>query len=458
LTEIWSLGVEELVGAIGRGELGAAEVVEAFAARAREVDAHVNCFLAFDEDAAERAAAAGSGPLRGVPYAWKDVFARRGVAPTMGVRDVRLPMRARETTALDRIDAAGAIGLGSLNLDPFAYTATGVNADFGDVRNPWDLERIAGGSSGGAAAAVAAGAVPFAIATDTGGSIRIPAALCGVTGLKPTLGRVPKTGAAPLSPSQDVVGILARSARDVALVLEHVAGHDPADPASIRAPVPAFADVPASCEGTRVGFDPEAFEERTTPEIAAAARSAVDVLVAAGAEPVEVDLSMLEGFDAVATVLTWAEAGAVHGRTFGADPSRYPPAIRARLESALAVHGADHVNAMRLQGRALAELLGGPLAAADVLVAPTVPGPAVPIDSLGEDAVGVSVGLLRLNRPFSLTGVPTLALPIGFDGEELPMAVQLVARPWAESTLLGCAATYQAVTDWHRRLPPQPTD
>lgn len=458
MTEVWTLGAEELVAAIGAGELGAVEVVEAFAARAAEVDAVVNCFIALDGDASERAAAleraAERGPLHGVPYAYKDVFVKGGTAPTLGARGVTLDLRACGATVLDRLDEAGAIALGRLNLDQFAYAATGVNPDFGDAHNPWDPARIAGGSSGGAAAAVAAGAVPFAIGTDAGGSVRIPAALCGVTGLKPTLGRIPKTGAAPLSYSQDTVGILARSARDVAVVLEHIAGHDPKDAASIQAPVPAFAEFGGSCEGLRLGFDPGAFVDRTTLGIEAAAKSALAVLTELGAEPVEVDLSVLEAFDTAATVLTWAEAGAVHEQTFGAEPARYAPAIRARLELALAAHGADHVNAMRLQGRALAQLLDGPLAAADVLLVPTVATSAVTIDSLQRDAVGVSVGHLRLNRPFNFTGVPALAFPAGFDAEGLPLGLQLVGRPWAEHRLLACAAAYQTATDWHRRLPP----
>jgi aspartyl-tRNA(Asn)/glutamyl-tRNA(Gln) amidotransferase subunit A len=460
LTEIWTLGVEELVIAIEAGELGPVEVVEAFATRADEVDAVLNCFITLDGDASGRAAAreraAERGPLHGVPYAYKDVFAYRGVTPTVGTRGVTLDLRARSAAVLDRLDGAGAIALGSLNLDPLAYAATGANPDFGDVCNPWDPSRIAGGSSGGAAAAVAAGAVPFAIGTDAGGSIRIPAALCGITGLKPTLGRIPKIGAAPLSYSQDTVGILARSARDVALVLEHVAGHDPKDPASIAAPIPAFAELEGSCEGTRIGFDRDGFAGRTTPEIAAAAESALVVFEALGADPVEVDLSLLEDLDTAATVLTWAEVSAIHERTFRADPTRYSPAIRARLELALGAQGADHVNAMRLQGRALAHLLTGPLAAADVLLVPTIADAAVTIGSLQRDAVDVSIGHLRLNRPFNFTGVPALAVPVGFSAGGLPLGVQLVTRPWAERTLLGCAAAYQAETDWHRRLPPLP--
>jgi aspartyl-tRNA(Asn)/glutamyl-tRNA(Gln) amidotransferase subunit A len=458
VTEVWSLGVEELVSAIGAGELGPVEIVEAFGARAHSVDAVVSCFIAFDDDVSKRAAAlehaSPRGPLHGVPYAYKDVFAHRDATPTVGARGVTLELRARSSSVLDRLDEAGAIALGSLNLDPFAFAATGVNPDFGDTRNPWDPTRIAGGSSGGAAAAVAACAVPFAIGTDSGGSIRIPAALCGVTGLKPTLGRIPKTGTAPLTFSQDTVGILARSARDVALVLQHVSGHDPDDAASIPAPVPAVVEPGGSLEGIRIGSDPDLFADRTTPDIATAAASALEVFTGLSAQPVEVDLDVLDALDAAATVLTWAEAGSVHEPTFGTNAAGYAPEIRARLELALAAHGVDHVNAMRLQGRALAHLLDGPLAVADVLLVPTVAAPAVTIDSLRRDAIGVSVGHLRLNRPFSFTGLPALAVPVGFSPEGLPLGAQLVAKPWAERTLLACAAAYQAETDWHRRLPP----
>jgi aspartyl-tRNA(Asn)/glutamyl-tRNA(Gln) amidotransferase subunit A len=458
LTEVWELGVEELVTAIGAGELGVVEVVRAFIDRAALVDPILHCFVALDPEASDRAAALGGAadrrPLHGVPYAYKDVFVRRGAMPTVGAPNVPLEIRARDASVLRRLDAAGAVSLGALNLDPFAYAATGANPDLGDTRNPWDPARIAGGSSGGAAAAVAAGAVPFAIGTDAGGSIRIPAALCGVTGLKPTLGRIPKAGSVPLTYSQDTVGILARSARDVAIVLQQAAGHDPSDAASIPVPVPDVADVETSCAGTTFGVDPDEFAARTSPEIAAAVDPFLATVERLGGAPVEVDLSMLDGFDAAATVLTWAEVGAVHERTFRAEPASYPPTIRARLELALAAHGVDHVNALRLQGRALGQLLDGPLAAADVLVVPAVAAPATTIGSVGRDPVGVSVGHLRLNRPFNFTGVPAVTIPVGFDPEGMPIGLQLVGRPWAERTLLACAAAYQAATDHHRRLPP----
>jgi aspartyl-tRNA(Asn)/glutamyl-tRNA(Gln) amidotransferase subunit A len=446
------------------------EVVRAFLERAREVDTLVNCFIRLDQravDAAVELDRAGThGPLHCIPYAYKDVFAHRGSTPTVGARGVRLDVRGTRATTLERLDGAGAVALGTLNLDQFAYAATGLNPDWGDTRNPWDRERIAGGSSSGAAAAVSAGAVPFAVGSDAGGSVRIPAAFCGVTGLKPTLGRIPKTGSVPLTYSQDTIGLLARSALDVALVLQHVAGHDPLDSSSIPAAVPRFHDelrrrldaAGRPLRGLRLGFDEAAFAERTTAEIENAAKSALGVFVEAGAELVEIDLSILDRFDVAATVLTWAEASAVHGATYSGDPDLYSDVMRMRLELALAAHGADHVNALRLQGRALNELLAGVLAEVDVLVAPTVAGAPATIASLREgtaaEAARLSVSHLRLNRPFNFVGVPALSIPIGFDRSDLPMAFQVAGRPWSEPTLLACGAVYQSATDWHLRMPP----
>jgi aspartyl-tRNA(Asn)/glutamyl-tRNA(Gln) amidotransferase subunit A len=448
VSELWTLGVEELVAGFGAGELDADEVVGACIARAREVNPALNCFVALDEEPSPPR----RGPLRGVPYAYKDVFVHGAELPAVGVRRLALELRATRSTVLDRLEAAGSVALGRLNLDPLAYAATGLNPDFGDARNPWDTSRLSGGSSGGAAAAVAAGAVPFAIGTDAGGSVRIPAALCGVTGLKTTFGRIPKLGAAPLAYSQDTVGILARSARDVAIVLEHVAGYDPADPSSVRAPVPTISDLRESCVGLRLGVDRRLFAA-TTPKLAAAADAFLEAASGLGIELVDLDLSGLDRFDTAATVLTWAEASAIHGRVLAEQPERYPRTARARLELALAATGADHVDAMRFQGRAIAELLDGPLAAADVLVAPTISGPAPRIEAVERDAVSASLANLRLNRPFNYTGVPSVALPVGFDDDGLPLALQLAGRPWAEVTLLRVAAAYQQETAWHRQWP-----
>jgi aspartyl-tRNA(Asn)/glutamyl-tRNA(Gln) amidotransferase subunit A len=438
MTDVWWLSVEELLAALRAGELAADELCAAFLRRARDVDAQLACFVQLDEAAAD--GVAPPGPLHGVPYAHKDVFAHEGRRPTVGVAALELPLRARSAEVLDRLAAAGAIAIGTLNLDPIAYAATGLNPDFGDARNPWAPERITGGSSGGAAAAVAAGAVPFAVGSDAGGSIRIPAAFCGVTGLKPTHGAVPTGGAVPLTYSQDTIGIIARSARDVALVTT----------------VAAATDLSAGLEleGVRVGVDRAFVEERVSADAVHALDDALYVLRELGGRVVEVELAPLDRFDVAATVLTWAEALAVHERSFAAAPDAYAPVVRGRLELALAAHGADHVNALRLRGRALRELLTGPLAAADVIVAPTTSGAAPTIASLAADATAVSLEQLRLNRPFNFAGVPSVSLPMGFDRQGLPLGFQIAGRPWSEPTLLAVAAAYQAVTDWHLRRPP----
>jgi len=438
VTELWWLSVEELARAVRSGELAPADVAGTFVERAREVDAALSCFVRVDAPSADVAPPAG--PLHGVPYAYKDVFARDGRRPTVGVPDLQLPLRAPSADVLDLLDGAGAVAIGALNLDPIAYAATGLNADVGDARNPWNPERITGGSSSGAAAAVAAGAIPFAVGTDAGGSIRIPAAFCGVTGLKPTYGAVSARGAVPLTFSQDTVGVLARSARDVALVT------------AVAAETELSLEIDLG--NLRVGVDRSFVEQRASANVARALDDAVAVLAGLGATVVEVQLDRLNRFDVAATVTTWAEALAVHERTLAANPDVYPPVVRGRLELALAAHGADHVNALRLRGRALRELLGGPFAVADVLVAPTTARAAPPIASVAADATNVSLEQLRLNRPFNFTGVPSVSLPMGFDGDGLPLGFQLAGRPWSEATVLATAAAYQAATDWDLRRPP----
>jgi aspartyl-tRNA(Asn)/glutamyl-tRNA(Gln) amidotransferase subunit A len=403
MSELWQLGVVELIEQLRTRELDSAEVARAFAARAHEVDRELNCFVALAEAPALRR----DGPLRGIPYAYKDVFTHAGVAPGLGLRRPERRSGVGDAAVLVRLEAQGAVALGRLQLDPLAYSTIGLNPLLGDVRNPWAPERIAGGSSSGAAAAVAAGAVAFAIGTDTGGSVRIPAAYCGVVGLKTTFGRLPTLGCAPLSPSQDVVGVLARSAADVAFVLG----------------LPS-----APRHDVTLGVDP---------------RHRLDAS-AFGDEVVEVDLSLLEAFDAAAATVTRTEAAALYAHELDVAP----PVLRSRLEDAVASGGDGYVDALRYQPRAVADLLARPLAQADVLVMPVVAGPPPLIVDLAETdaALEASIVNLRLNRAFNFTGVPALSVPVGFDVHGLPLAVQLVGRPWTESTLLAIAASYQRQT------------
>jgi aspartyl-tRNA(Asn)/glutamyl-tRNA(Gln) amidotransferase subunit A len=477
VADLWELSLAELAATLHAGEAGAEDACAAFAARAADVDARVNCFIELEADAAlararalDRSPASERGALHGVPFAAKDVFVEPGRTPTVGVRRMGLRLRARGTAALERAEGAGAVALGRLSLDPWGYATTGANDEYGPTLNPWDPSRLSGGSSSGAAAAVAARALPFAIAADTGGSVRIPAALCGVVGLKPTFGRISRRGAVPLCYSQDTVGIVARSALDVALVLDPLAGYDSGDPASLDMAAPPLAGgVSAAAagggrplSGLRVGVDRVRFEDACEPEAVGLAEGALEVLTDLGATPVEVDLAPLGRWDCAASVLTQAESASLHGPAFRESPSAYAPTVAARLTAAMACLGSDHVDALRLQGRALRDLLDGPLAAADVILAPAAGGPPPTREAVEhaapDKALELSLELLRLHRPLSFTGVPALSLPIGFDSRGLPVAVQLAGRPWAEGRLLKCAAAYQSVTHWHLRAPLQTTD
>jgi aspartyl-tRNA(Asn)/glutamyl-tRNA(Gln) amidotransferase subunit A len=463
--------VSKIVHAVRTAEVSCLEVTAQFLERATVADEVLNCFIELDREGALESAARLdgessenlSGPsLRGVPFAAKDIFAFAGRDPTIGSQGVRLSSGAQSSPALERLVAAGAINLGWLNLDQFSYAATGSNPDFGSVLNPWDPTRMAGGSSSGAAAAVAFGALPFAVGADTGGSVRIPASFCGVVGLKPTFGRVPRRGAAPMCYSQDSLGILARTVRDVALVLEVMAGHDPLDASSFEVPVPPYAAAldagSADLEGIRFGIDEPYIAALGNDELQEATDSALAKMRDCGAEIVPVDLSCLAAYDVIATVITWAEVGALHSQTFPSRRDAYAPATRARLDSALLSHGADHVNALRLQGRVLREFCRDVLGHVDVVVNPTTAGPpALIADVEADDRHGVvsrSLDSLQLSRPFNLLGLPAMSVPMGFDRSGLPMGMHLVCRPWAERTLLRCGAAYQSVTDWHLRLPP----
>jgi aspartyl-tRNA(Asn)/glutamyl-tRNA(Gln) amidotransferase subunit A len=473
VAETQLLSVADVTRTLHSGERSCRDVAQEFLDRARRAQIELNCFTEIDGEAAlrsadlrdeERAHGGEGGPLFGVPYGAKDIFVHDGRQPTVGSRRVQLPTRERSTPVLERLAGAGAVGLGWLNLDQFSYAATGTNPDFGTVVNPWDRARMSGGSSSGAAAAVAFGALPFAVGADTGGSVRIPAAFCGVVGLKPTLGRIPRRGAAPMSYSQDSLGILVRSVTDAALVLEVMAGHDPLDASSFDVPVPSYSAATANgaegLRGMRLGVDASYVAAIAGDEVHAATDRALRLMRDHGAQIVPIDLSRLADYDVAATVITWAEVGAVHAMTFPQQRNAYAPATRARLDGALLSRGADHVNALRFQGRALREFCRDVLSRVDIVVNPTTAGPPALVEEVEDDdrqgRVNRSLDSLKLNRPFNLLGLPAMSVPMGLDESGLPMGLHLVSRPWDEMMLLRCAAAYQGLTDWHLRLPPTP--
>jgi aspartyl-tRNA(Asn)/glutamyl-tRNA(Gln) amidotransferase subunit A len=398
-----------------------------------------------------------AGPLAGAPLAHKDMYYRAGQVSTCGSA-IRRDWIATETaTVLERLDAAGAVHLGTLNMTEFAYGPTGQSETFGDVRNPWNTGFITGGSSSGSGAAVAARLVYAALGSDTGGSVRLPASACGVTGLKPTWGRVSRAGAMPLAHSLDSVGPLARTAEDCAMILGVIAGADPRDPQCVSRPADDYVGALATgAAGLRVGWsrvllaggDPDVCDvfERTLPHLAKTG------VILSDAPPPDV-----ERLSAHCMTLMQVEASALHGNWMRTRADEYESGTRARLQAGFAIPATVYVDALRFRTPALERFLATTLAGIDAFVLPTVP---VRIPKLEETLPGAGPDmarklgdLTRFTRWVNYLGVPAVTVPCGIDERGLPVGLQIVGRPFAEATVLRIAHAFQQVTNWHRRVP-----
>jgi aspartyl-tRNA(Asn)/glutamyl-tRNA(Gln) amidotransferase subunit A len=355
-----------------------------------------------------------------------------------------------DATSVARLQAAGAVIIGKTNLHEFAYGVTTDSSYFGPTRNPWDLERVAGGSSGGSGAAVAAGLCVAATGSDTGGSIRIPAALCGIVGLKPTYGRISCHGLLPLSWTLDHPGPMTRTVYGAAVMLAAMAGYDPRDPASADVPVPDFtASLRDGVAGLRIGLDPQWALSGIHQQVRAAFQEALTVLEGLGAEIVEVSVPRVEeGMEAALTILM-AEATAIHEKFLHTHPDDYQPDVRARLEKGFAIQGIDYGRARRtgeLLRRDFAflfqkvSLLATPMCG---ITAPKLGQREVTIDG---ETVPAMVPLTRYTRVFNLTGLPAISVPCGFSSKGLPIGLQLVGRAWDEATVLRAAHAYEMAT------------
>ena len=389
----------------------------------------------------------------------KDLFSTKGVRTTGGSKILGDSVPAADATVVARLGAAGAIVLGKLNMHEFAYGPEGLNAHYGDARNPWDARahRITGGSSSGSGAAVAAGLAPGSLGSDTGGSIRIPASLCGITGLKPTYGRVSRAGVLPLAWSMDHVGPMTRTARDCALMLNAIAGYDPADPTTSVLPVPDYtAALRGDVKGLRVGLLCAHFTDVATAEVRAAVEAAAEQLERAGAILDEVNLAGVLHVAAASSAIVASEALAYHAGWMRSRPQDYQPDVRERLRMGAFVSGAHYVRAQQLRALVRSEI-DEALAKRDVLLAPATPIPAPVLGeretTLGDGTSDVRAALIRLTRPFNYSGHPTGAAPCGFTAGGLPIGLQIVGRPFDEATVLRVVDAYQRLTDWHTRRP-----
>jgi aspartyl-tRNA(Asn)/glutamyl-tRNA(Gln) amidotransferase subunit A len=454
---------------IATKQVSPVEVVRAHLDRIAAVDSKLRAFITVcAESALESARAAEAdlmagrvlGRLHGVPWAPKDLYSTRGVRTTGGSKILADSVPSEDSTVVARLARAGTILLGKLNMHEFAYGPEGLNAHYGDARNPWsaDAHRITGGSSSGSGAAVAAGLTPGSLGSDTGGSIRIPASLCGITGLKPTYGRVSRAGVLPLAWSMDHVGPMTRSARDCALMLSVIAGYDPADPTTSVLPVPDYgAALTGDVKGLRVGLLRAHFTDPAAADVRAAVEASAKQLEQAGAAVDEVNLTQVIHVATGSAAIVASEALAYHAPWMRSRPQDYQPDVRERLRLGAFVNGTHYVRAQQIRALVTREV-DEALARRDVLLAPATPLVAPVLGereaALGDGPSDVRAALLRCTRPFNFSGHPACAAPCGFTPGGLPIGLQIVGRPFDEATVLRVVDAYQRMTDWHTRRPP----
>ncbi len=476
-------GVAEIRAGLDAGEFSSVEITRDYLARIERANPALNCFvtvtpeiaLAQAEAADARLAAGDAGPLVGVPLAHKDLFCSDGVRTSCGSRMLDNFVAPYDATVVGKLRDAGTVMLGKTNMDEFAMGSSNENSHYGSVKNPWDTNRVPGGSSGGSAAAVAAGLTPAATGTDTGGSIRQPAALCGVTGIKPTYGRVSRYGMIAYASSLDQGGPFARSARDCALVLSAMAGFDPRDSTSADTAQPDFAaDLDRGIDGIRIGLPQEYFADGLDARVAAVIESAIDEFRRLGAEISEVSLPNTGLSIPTYYVIAMAECSSnlsrFDGVRFGhrcADPvdledlykrSRgegFGDEVKRRIMIGTYALSAGYYDAYYLKAQQLRRLIKNDfqqaLADVDLILGPTTPEIAFALGAKTADPVSMylqDIYTIALN----LAGLPGLSLPAGFvDG--LPVGLQLIGNYFDEAGILAAAHAFQQATDWHLREP-----
>ncbi len=478
--------IHELTDAFRRGDLTPSAVAEAYLARIGALDGKVGAYLTVVRDQALAAAResdqrwrAGSprGPLDGAPVALKDVMCTTGVRTTCGSKMLEHFVPPYDATTVERLRAAGVVILGKTNMDEFAMGSSTEHSAFHPTRNPWDLTRVPGGSSGGSAAAVAGGLAAGAYGSDTGGSIRQPAAFCGVVGMKPTYGRVSRYGLVALASSLDQIGPFAQDVTDAALLLGAVAGHDPRDATSIQAPVPDYAaELSKGVDGLTLGLPDEYFIDGMDPEVERAVRAAIDVLKGLGARIERVSLPTTRHSLAAYYVILPAEASSnlarydgvryglrVAGRDFIEMQSKTRAAgfgaeVKRRIMLGTYALSAGYYDAYYGKAQSVRTLVRREFAAAfakvDLIVAPTTPNVAF---KHGEKEDPLSMYLNDVfTIPGNLSGIPGVSVPCGFSAAGLPIGLQVLGRPLDEARVLRAAYAYEQATTWRSRRPELP--
>lgn len=467
LTDPALLTLTESAAAIRARTLSSVELTSALLKRIEAWQPKINAFVRTDDDALQTARdhdaalARGEtkGPLHGVPLAHKDMYYSAGRIAGCGSKVREGWIAPATSTAVARLEAAGSFRLGALHMAEFAYGPTGHNPYLGHARNPWDVNRITGGSSSGSGAAVAACLVAAALGSDTGGSIRLPAHFCGVTGFKPTYGRVSRANAMPLSFTLDTVGPLARSVDDCALIMEAIIGPDPLDATTIGAPAWNTAAASRSPKGLKIGVPTSFYVDDLEPDVAAAFDATLKVCEKLGATIVKVDLPDQTAVAAAALIVLAVEATTAHAPWLRERPQDYGAQVRARLENGLAYSAVEYLEALRWRGPALAAHLAA-IGDVDVVIAPAsravAPGIAETDVGGGTSAEATIIAITRFMRPINYLGVPTMVVPTGHSAGGMPIGLQLIGRPFGDETLFALGRAFQAVTDHHQRIPSLP--
>ncbi len=468
MTNLADLTLVEAADAVRTGQATSIELLNALWARMEAVNPALNAVIWLDHEGAEQAAHAADravqqkaplGPLHGVPLAHKDMYYQAGKLSTCGSalrRDFRPTVTA---TVIERFAAAGAYTFGGLNMAEFAQNPTGHNRAFGDCHNPWNLPYITGGSSSGSGASVAAHCNYAALGSDTGGSIRLPAAACGVTGIKPTQTRVSRAGVMPLSFSADNVGPLARTARDCARIMTVIAGADPRDPTCAQLPVPDYEDaLDGDLRGLRIGVPTTYFLDGVDAPVQAAMEQALEVLAARGAIVQRITLPLMDAVATYQSIISRVEAAAIHAQWMRTNAHDYGVHISGRIYPGYAIPASYYIESLSRRGPILRQFARAVFGSVDVLVTPTIRTclPTLAETDIDHGPPGTEHKFMAVSantRPFNYLGLPAVSVNCGFDPNSCPIGLQIAGRPFAEARVLQVADAYQRDTDWHTRRP-----
>ena len=465
MSDIAKMNLKDLAAAIKRRKVSSVEVTRALLARIDQWQPALNAFARVEAEdalkaakAADRALAAGKakGPLHGVPVAHKDMYYSKGKLAECGSKIRKGWIAPATATAVERLEAAGTFRLGAVNMVEFAYGPTGHNVHTDNVRNPWDQTRITGGSSSGSGSAVAARLVPFALGSDTGGSIRMPAHFCGTSGFKSTNGRVSRANAMPLSFTLDTVGPLAQTAEDCAIVLSVIAGPDPLDPTTALAPKWDAKAMKRGPKGMTIGIPKSFYVDDLEPDVAKALDDAIAVFKKLGVKVIQVELPDQVMVAAAALIVLAVEAATYHAPWLRTRPDDYGAQVRNRLQNGLAYSAVEYLEALRWRAHALEAHLAA-IGKCDAVLAPAsraVASTLTETDVAGAtNAEAIIQGITRFMRPVNYLGLPALVVPAGFGQHGMPIGLQLIGRPFNDEIVAALGIAFQGATDHHQKVP-----